>query len=79
VNFEPTSKGIIIRFNKTNRIRAYGIAYINIKSIKIKIESVERKYILTKKIKERSKGLLTLKDKINTINLKIPIISLTKY
>jgi len=78
VNFEPTTQGIILRFNKTNRIRAFGIPNKSIYQIKIQKFHFDTKNILSRKQKERSKGTLFISGEFNPIILEIPVNQVEK-
>lgn len=78
VNFEPTTKGIILRFNKTNRVRAYGIPYDAIHEIEIQQIHFSTKNMFTRKRTKKTKGILLIKENANTIILKIPVNQVAK-
>ena len=82
VNFEPTTKGIILRFNKTNRIRAFGLAYASIHQIEIERILIKtsrfKKSIFGQNRKGATKGKLFIKGDFNTIMLEIPVHQVEK-
>ncbi len=78
VNFEPTTKGIILRFNKTNRIRAFGLAYTSIHQIQIENIRIAPKSRLSQKGKDRTKGKLFIEGNFNTIVFAIPVNQVEK-
>lgn len=73
VNFEPTTKGLLIRFNKSNRIRAFGLAFTAIHTIQIEKIYFNSKNIFTQKVKQKTKGILEIKGDFDPIVLKIPV------
>jgi len=73
VNFEPTTKGMILRFNKFNRVRAFGIANTDIHQIEIKKIYINTKNIFTQKKRQKTKGNLFIKGNFNLIVLEIPV------
>ena len=74
VNFEPTTQGFILHFNKTNRIRAYGIPFQKIKTISIKRQQVKAKT----SIFEMQQGTLCIETNTILININIPIRKIEK-
>lgn len=68
VNFEPTSAGFILHFNKTNRVRAFGVPFKKIEKITIRHKNEKHK---TKK-NNLKRGELSIKTITNLININIP-------
>jgi len=68
VNFEPTTEGFILHFNKTNRVRAFGIPFKQIQ--KIVISRVKQKP--KKSIFEAKTAHLSIKTGSNLININFP-------
>jgi len=69
---------MILRFNKSNRIRAYGLPYDAIDQIEIQKLHFFTKNIFTQKRKKKTKGLLHIKENFNDIILKIPVNQVEK-
>lgn len=78
VNFEPTTMGLLIRFNKSNRIRAFGLALSAIHLIQIEKIHFYLKNIFTRKVKRKTKGKLSIKGDFDSIVLEIPVNEVNK-
>jgi len=68
VNFEPTKAGFILHFNKTNRVRAFGIPFQQIENVVIKQTQAQPK----PQIFRLTSGNILIKTTSNLIKINIP-------
>jgi len=73
VNFEPTTNGFILRFNKTNRIRAFGFAKSAIKRLTIEKQGLVKSNLFNKSSKPKYKGKINLNTSTHCIEIGIPV------
>lgn len=73
VNFEPTTYGFILRFNKTNRIRAFGFAKSGIKRLIIEKQILVKSNLFNISSKPKYKGKINLTTSTHHIEIGIPV------